>query len=336
MASKTFKQPRVSHRNNDVENLPKICFINPYFGKWPVWIPLFLESCRQNPGFFWFLFGDNKKPEKLPKNVKFLKMSLNDFNKLAKKQTGLPFSIKTPYKICDTKPMYGDIFKNYIGRFAFWGVSDLDIIFGDLESFGIRTKLRNCDIYSPFDQPVGHFTLFRNVEPINKLYLHFENLHLAYQDGPSPLGFDESLLQKIIKARRKLRFLHINYKKELLKKRCETGASIMPSGQIVGELFSANERYLLEKGKTFQLKGKQRREFLYLHFFCWKDEHFWRCYKPNSQPANKFWLDLGGYTPSRKHLLPTNELSRIFRYVVRFTNLITRVKKRLLLGFFLL
>ncbi|KKR56547.1 hypothetical protein A2362_02090 [Candidatus Curtissbacteria bacterium RIFOXYB1_FULL_41_59] len=324
------KVPKTAFFNNNAKSLPNICFINPYFGKLPVWMPLFLESCKKNSAFSWVLFGDHKNHYKLPKNVRWEKMSMDIFNKLARKQTGLPFSIKTPYKICDAKPMYGDIFKHYLNGFTFWGNYDLDIIYGDLDSFSLRTKIINCDIYTPFSAPVGHFTLYRNVEGINKLYLKLENLHLAYQDAPSCLGYDHKPMLKLINSNRHLRFFNVNYKKELSKSRCETGASIMPSGQLVGELFSAKERYLWENGKVFQLNGKRRREFLYLHFFCWKNNNYWRRFNTGSKPISKFWLDLGGYTPNRKYLLPTNNLSRMFRYILRFTNLVIRAKKRLL------
>jgi len=331
MTHKIFKQsPKTAYLGSNAKSLPKICFINPYFGKLPIWMPLFLESCRKNSAFSWLLFGDHKNHYKLPKNVKWEKMSMDDFNKLAKKQTGLYFSIKTPYKTCDVRPMYGDIFKHYLNGFTFWGSYDLDVIYGDLESYGLGTKLTNCDIYTPFDSVVGHFTLYRNIEKINKLYLKLENLHLAYQDAPSIIGHDERLSQKLINTESRLRFVNINYKKELSKSRCETGASIMPSGQLVGELFSAKERYLWENGKTFQLNGKRRREFLYLHFFCWKSKDFWKRYKVGTKPTSKFWLDLGGYSPNQKYLLPTNELSRMFRYAIRFINLVIRAKKRLL------
>jgi len=85
-----------------------------------------------------------------------------------------------------------------------------------------------------------------------------------------------------------------------------------------------------ENGKTFQLNGKRRREFLYIHFFCWKSNDFWRRFNAKSKPISKFWLDLGGYTPNQKDLLATNRLSRMFRFAVRFTNLVIRAKKRLL------
>ena len=324
------KVPKSAYVGNNTKRLPRVCFINPYFGKLPIWMRLFLESCRKNSSFTWFLFGDHKNHYKLPKNVKWEKMSMDDFNKLARKQTGLPFSIKTPYKICDVKPMYGDIFKQYLNGFTFWGNYDLDVIYGDLESYSLGAKLDSCDVYTPFNSIVGHFTLYRNIEIINKLYLGLENLHLAYKEAPSPFGHGERLFQKLINTSNQLRFVNVNYKKELSKNRCETGASIMPSGQLVGEFFSAKERYLWENGKTSQLNGKRRREFLYIHFFCWKNDIFWKRYKPSIQPIKKFWFDLGGYTTNQKDLLSTNWLARMLRFAVRFTNLVIRAKKRLL------
>ena len=70
-------QKKISTQNNKLPNsLPRVCFILPYFGKWPVWTPLFLESCSQNKGFTWLLFGNQKGLKNTPTNVKWQKMTL--------------------------------------------------------------------------------------------------------------------------------------------------------------------------------------------------------------------------------------------------------------------
>src|SRR3972149_1769923 len=144
------KVPKTAFFNNNAKSLPNICFINPYFGKLPVWMPLFLESCKKNSAFSWVLFGDHKNHYKLPKNVRWEKMSMDIFNKLARKQTGLPFSIKTPYKICDAKPMYGDIFKHYLNDSQREKAVDADAEQRGHSQGRQPVAIQDCDIYTPF------------------------------------------------------------------------------------------------------------------------------------------------------------------------------------------
>ena len=83
-----------------------VTFIIPYFGKWPVWMPVFLDSCRHNPNFSWKLFGDHEVSYELPPNVKYAHWTLEDL------LTSLPYGVVLnkkefkPYKLCDFKPVY--------------------------------------------------------------------------------------------------------------------------------------------------------------------------------------------------------------------------------------
>ena len=65
--------------------MDKICLIMPYFGKWPRWFDIYMETCRHNPMIDWIFFTDCKIPKSHPKNVKFFRFSLEKFNELATK-----------------------------------------------------------------------------------------------------------------------------------------------------------------------------------------------------------------------------------------------------------
>ncbi|WP_420882928.1 DUF6625 family protein [Zooshikella ganghwensis] len=39
-------------------SLKTIAIIIPYFGQWPEWIDLYIESCKHNPSIDWLLFSD--------------------------------------------------------------------------------------------------------------------------------------------------------------------------------------------------------------------------------------------------------------------------------------
>lgn len=48
----------------------KVCFVVPYFGKFPSYFDLFLKSCKYNEDFNWIIFTDDKEDYDYPNNVK--------------------------------------------------------------------------------------------------------------------------------------------------------------------------------------------------------------------------------------------------------------------------
>ena len=52
-------------------------------------------------------------------------------------QAKYDFSINlpSPYKLCDFKPAYGEIFNEFISSFDYWGYCDVDLIWGNIRKF---------------------------------------------------------------------------------------------------------------------------------------------------------------------------------------------------------
>ena len=50
--------------------MKSICYVVPYFGKFPVSFPLWLVSCGANPTVDWLIFTDDTTPYDYPQNVK--------------------------------------------------------------------------------------------------------------------------------------------------------------------------------------------------------------------------------------------------------------------------
>jgi hypothetical protein len=135
----------------------------------------------------------------MPDNVVYLNISIDDFNILVKEKTLLPKGIRTPYKLCDFKPLYGTIFQDYLEGYDFWGHIDLDVIWGDIRSFITEDMLSSHDIISAYKYYVsGHFALYRNNEYINDLYKKYPD-YLKIFSSDEYKNFDETLIYKIIK-----------------------------------------------------------------------------------------------------------------------------------------
>ena len=98
-------------------NRTAICIIGVYFGKLPEYINLWLKSCSYNPDIDFIIFGDNKI-DNLPPNVKHIPMTLQEMKKLADEKLGLDTALYTPYKCCDFKVAYGNIFELHYTRLS--------------------------------------------------------------------------------------------------------------------------------------------------------------------------------------------------------------------------
>ena len=147
--------------------MKKIAFICPYFGKLPTTIELWLKTCSENSTIDWLLFIDDKTQYDFPKNVKVNYISFSDLkNKIKEKYKGIDVKIENPYKLCDYKPLYGDIFSDYILEYDFWGYCDLDCIFGNLRKFFTDELLNEYDRLLF----LGHMSLYKNTKEVNERY----------------------------------------------------------------------------------------------------------------------------------------------------------------------
>ena len=75
-------------------------------------------------------------------------------------------TLHTPYKLCDYKPAYGEIFAPELSGYDFWGYGDMDLVFGDLRAYFTEDKLQKYDKFYAF----GHLSLYRNTPENNAVY----------------------------------------------------------------------------------------------------------------------------------------------------------------------
>lgn len=156
----------------------QVCIVIPYFGKFPEYFPLFLKTCAYNPSFTWLIYTDDKRPFDYPDNVKVKYCTFDDVQK--KIESKFPFKIELtkPYKLCDYKIAYGDIFADDLRGYEFWGFCDVDLLFGNLGQFITEDVLRHNDRILAR----GHLTLLRNTDEINKIYKsRSKSLFVDYQ-----------------------------------------------------------------------------------------------------------------------------------------------------------
>ena len=138
----------------------------PYFGQLPSYFDLWLESCRRNGDIDWILVTDCPIPYDLPPNVRVRFTTFADFVTRMSKSFDFNLALTVPYKLCDFKPAYGDVFDDDLGDYDFWGYCDLDVIFGNIRRFVTEAILADADkVFTG-----GHLSFIRNVDEINRVY----------------------------------------------------------------------------------------------------------------------------------------------------------------------
>lgn len=154
-------------------SIHSIVIIIPYFGKLPWYFSYFLHSCKFNPTVhFLIIADDNSYDSKLPKNVLLIHQTLNDLKKRIAQKLNISVSIPDAYKLCDFKPAYGKIFSEYISGYNFWGMGDIDVIYGNIRNFITESVLSKYDVITVrHDFLVGYFSLYRNCKKVNELFM---------------------------------------------------------------------------------------------------------------------------------------------------------------------
>lgn len=240
----------------------KIVLILPYFGRFNNYFPLYLESCRFNPTIDWMIFTDDKRDFDYPNNVQVNYFSFETFKDLIQHNYDFRISLKNPYRLCNFKPAFGDIFRDYIKDFDFWGYCDNDIIWGNIRNFLSDEILDNYNRIFEF----GHLSLIRNLPKYNEYYKFNDAYKLAFAEDYNLLFFDE------------LGFTDIWRRKDEKIYRHTSIADFNPrqynfklnKGCTINDNFNTRHIYSWDKGRLVRHylteKGVETEDVMYIHF----------------------------------------------------------------------
>lgn len=178
--------------------MKKIIYIVPYFGRFPDFFNMWLFSCKYNPTIDWMIITDDETEFAYPPNVHVLYMSFAELKMHIQKKYDFHIELSTPYRLCDYKVAYGDIFYEKIKEYDFWGYCDIDMFWGDVRSFMNEERLNNYDRIGY----LGHSTIYKNNPEINTLYrslLDGENIckKIFQTAGNANCFFDELYIGQI-------------------------------------------------------------------------------------------------------------------------------------------
>lgn len=143
----------------------KIGIIIPYFGVLPnyfdIWYLSAIKSKRVD-----FIFYTDCKITTAP-NIIVHRCSFESFRNKIQKKFEFKISLEKPYKICDFRPAYGFIFQEELAKYQFWGYCDIDLIFGDIDSYLSDDILSENTVIGKY----GHFSIYLNNEDLRYLFM---------------------------------------------------------------------------------------------------------------------------------------------------------------------
>lgn len=172
-----------------------INFIIPYFGEFPNYMQLYLNSCRENPNFHWTIITDNTKSYQYPDNVTVVKKQFDELKKKIENKFDFSIVLENPYKFCDMRPMYGYLFPELNKDYEFWGYCDIDVIYGNLSEFITEETLAYDKIFT-----LGHMTIIKNTYEMNHLFMKEINGKKYYKEvlsSKEAFNFDEDFLNRL-------------------------------------------------------------------------------------------------------------------------------------------
>jgi hypothetical protein len=173
--------------------MKRIALLTCWYGPYPWYFPLFIHSCGYNPTVDFILITDNKEAiANKPGNVIIVEKSLQAIREIASERLGFTVNIDYPYKLCDFKPAYGYIFPEIVAGYDFWGMADIDIVYGNIRTFMTEELLAEYDVISSrHDYITGSFCLFRNCGRVNTLFMQSRDYRQVFSSA-NHFCFDEA------------------------------------------------------------------------------------------------------------------------------------------------
>lgn len=253
---------------------PSILFIIPYFGRWPFWMPFFVESCRANPDIHWLLVGDCGELADLPPNVRQRAMNFADYCRFISGRLGFEFVPQNPYKLCDLKPAFGFIHEEDVAGYDYWGFSDLDVVYGNLRAYFTPERLNRYKFFSTHERRVsGHLCLMRNERPLRELFLRIPDFRARAQDQKHQ-GLDEGAFTRLFLWRKNFpeplfRLVGLFNPWRRAAEFREAFSTPNTSRRWIGGGHDFPDHWRWEDGRLTNSRDGAR-EFPYLHFLKWK------------------------------------------------------------------
>lgn len=262
----------------DSPSKARVACVVPYVGAWPHYARLFFESCRYNPGLDVIVVTPQHPGGDLPSNVRIVEMPAGEIVRRLESAVGFSLGSFRWHKLCDFRPFFGLAFADLLKPYEFWGYCDTDMMLGDLSGVLEPKHLAGIDAFSAHsEQFVGHFTLLRNREDINRRGFEIPNWReLCLTEKAEHL--DEERLHDVFRSHPELRVaLPECLDREMEKPFCRHAITYTFYGKVADlteHAYDVVTRW--RDGKVLALRpGGRETEVLYVHFMALKHPWHW-------------------------------------------------------------
>lgn len=156
----------------------KKLLICPYFGDFPKWMDRY-----EKPKGYEMLIDTN----------------LGDFKRRVKDKLGIDYpGLPNTGKVWDYRGALGFLYAKEIEGYDFWGHTDFDCVYGDVDKWVTDEFLAELDVHSNHGTYVnGCWSLYRNIPKVNELFQRAENWH-QYLKYKIPNGWIEGEFSRVL------------------------------------------------------------------------------------------------------------------------------------------
>jgi len=158
--------------------MKKAAIFSVYMGEFPPYHKFTRETMNFNQSYDWFILTDNVTEETRLGNVRYLPYETKDLEGDLTELLSAPIALPSPRKIADTKVCWGELFKKLSEKYPWFGFTDLDCIYGNIDRH-VGEALETHDVITYItqqDRLHGPFSLFRNNERIRRMYSAIDGL----------------------------------------------------------------------------------------------------------------------------------------------------------------
>lgn len=274
----------------------KKVFIITEFGTPFSWTQKYIDNASKlaKDGWYWKIFTPNKYES--TENVEVVDMSAEQFSELVDKKLGVkPNMFLSPkgvpsVHITDFYMFTGLIFEDYLKDADYWGVTNMDIVYGRLSHFLPDKELSRYEVWTDDVGPEGGrvngiFSLWKNTEKINRLCMNILDWRLKLIQPPCPkcmgegnshtlYGTDEIDMVPIMQELSKKGEVSYGYPKYYPFHSYDRLHQHIPKPNL--ELHEDNSLYEIIKDEVFpdglgMFNGNTGKEIMYFHFIRTKE-----------------------------------------------------------------
>ena len=171
--------------------MKSVVIIIPYFGNFPNYFQLFLNSCKYNKTIDWVIITDNESKYNYPQNVRKVKDTFVEVQKRIRRKFDFDVVVDNVHKLCEYKPAYAYLFPELVEGYDYWGYGDIDLIYGNLRHFLTEEVLSYEKIFT-----LGHLTLIENKEKFEKLLKKLDEIQILFYNKYSNINNKKILYKK--------------------------------------------------------------------------------------------------------------------------------------------